>query len=155
MQSSEDSSDLHSFYNYFVSFSRKKLEEILKGKPLEEKAILQSNLNICIKNYAIVTEVAERLLSLRKNSKMLSNIKIEYKYHNQSTIEKAYFNSIDYVDRLYHGIRKDFMDALKLENSTQSFCFAEEDFNYMVESFMSNYSETVNEEYVPVLKIII
>ncbi|MCW1299347.1 MAG: hypothetical protein QXD02_03445, partial [Candidatus Parvarchaeum sp.] len=78
MQSSEDSSDLHSFYNYFVSFSRKKLEEILKGKPLEEKAILQSNLNICIKNYAIVTEVAERLLSLRKNSKMLSNIKIEY-----------------------------------------------------------------------------
>lgn len=86
---------------------------------------------------------------------MLSNIKIEYKYHNQSTIEKAYFNSIDYVDRLYHGIGKDFMDALKLENSTQSFCFAEEDFNYMVESFMSNYSETVNEEYVPVLKIII
>ncbi len=155
MQSGEDLSDLHGFYDYFVSFSRKRLEEILKDKPSEEKAILQSNLNICIKNYAIVTEVAERLLSLRKNSKMLSNVKIEYKYHNQSTIENAYFNSIDYVDRLYHGIGNDFMDALKLENSIQSFCFAEAEFNYMLESFMSNYSETVNKEYVPVLKIII
>lgn len=155
MQSSEDPSDLHDFYNYLVSFSRKRLEEILREKPLEERAILQSNLNTCIKNYGVITKLAEKLISLRKDNELLSNIKIEYKYHNQIAIENAYFNSIDYVDRIYHGIGNDFMDAIRLEESTRSLCLAEADFNYMMKSFMSNYSETVNKTYQPILKIII
>ena len=155
MQSIEETSDLHEFYNHFVSFSRKRLDELLKGKSFEEKEILESNLDICIKNYGIVTKLAERLFSLRKNNKMLSNIKTEYKYHNQSAIENAYFSSIDYVDRFYHSIGKDFMDEIKLENSAQSLRFAEEEFNYMMECFMLNYSEIVNKKYMPVLKIII
>jgi uncharacterized membrane protein YjjP (DUF1212 family) len=155
MQKSEHCSNLCSFYNYFVSFSRKRLEEILKEKPLEEKAVLESNLNTCIENYRIVTKVAEKLLSLRKDNKLLSNIKIEYKYHNQSTIENAYFNSIDYVDRIYHGIAEDFIEAINTENSLQSLYFAEVEFNYMMEGFMSSYSKVVNKRYVPILKIII
>ena len=155
MQSKEETSKLHEFYNYLVSFSRKRLEELLKGESSEERSILESNLNVCIKNYGIVTKLAERLLSLRKNEEMLSNIKIEYKYHDQRTIENAYFNSIDYVDKFYHGMGKDFIDAIKSENSMESFYFAENEFNYMMKSFMSNYSEVVNKVYIPVLKIII
>ena len=86
---------------------------------------------------------------------MLSKVKIEYKYHNQSAIEKAYFDSIDYIDRFYHGMGNDFIDAIKFKNSIQELYFAEEEFNYMIESFISNYSEVVNKLYVPVLKIII
>ncbi len=155
MQSIEETPDLHEFYNYFVSFSRKRLDEMLNGKSLEEKNLLKSNLDICIKNYGIVTKLAERLLSLRENGEMLSKLKIEYKYHNQSAIENAYFSSIDYVNRFYHSIGKDFMDEIKLENSVQSLCYAEEEFNYMMECFMLNYSEIVNKKYMPVLKIII
>ena len=42
-----------------------------------------------------------------------------------------------------------------MENSVQSLRFAEEEFNYMMECFMLNYSEIVNKKYMPVLKIII
>lgn len=155
MKNEENSSELYSFYNYFVSFSRKRLEELINEESFKENEVLESNLSICIENYKIVTKVAEGLLSLRKNSKMLSDIKIEYKYHNQIAIEKAYFNSIDYVDRIYHGMAEDFMNAIKIESSLQSFYFAEKEFNYLMESFMSNYSEIINGAYVPVLKIII
>jgi hypothetical protein len=155
MQSSKETSDLYEFYNHFVSLSRKRLDELLNGKSLKEKEVLESNLDICIKNYEIATKLAERLLSLRKNNEMLSKVKIEYKYHNQSAIEKAYFDSIDYIDRFYHGMGNDFIDAIKFKNSIQELYFAEEEFNYMIESFISNYSEVVNKLYVPVLKIII
>ncbi len=155
MQSTEETSNLHEFYNNFVSFSRKRLDEIIKEKSLEEKNILESNLNICIKNYGIVTKLAEKLLSLRKNNEMLSNLKIEYKYHDQRAIENAYLSSIAYVDSFYHSIGNDFIDAIKFGSSTKSLCFAETEFNYMMESFISNYSEIVNKAYVPVLKIII
>ncbi|MGC8533227.1 MAG: hypothetical protein ACP5MV_01180 [Candidatus Parvarchaeum sp.] len=155
MKNEESSSGLYSFYDYFVSFSRKRLEELINEDSFKEKEVLESNLGVCIENYEIVTKVAERLLSLRKNSKMLSNIKIEYKYHDQIAIEKAYFNSIDYVDRLYHGMAEDFMNAIKIESSLRSFYFAETEFNHMMKSFMSSYSEIVNGTYIPVLKIII
>jgi len=155
MKNKENSSELYSFYNYFVSFSRKRLEDIFDKGSLKENEVLESNLSVCIENYKIVTKVAERLLSLRKNSKMLSDIKTEYKYHNQIAIEKAYFDSIDYVDRIYHGMAEDFMNAVKIESSLQSFYFAEKEFNHMMKSFMSNYSEIVNGTYIPVLKIII
>lgn len=155
MRNDKNSSKLHDFYNSFVSVSRKELEKILKDKTLEDRSFLESNLNVCIKNYGIVTKLAEKLLDIDENDEMLSKLKIEYKYHNQRHIESAYLDSINYVNRLYHGIAADFIKALKNGNSVESACLAEAEFNYMLESFMSNYSETVNQTYLPVLKIII
>ncbi|MEM0142985.1 MAG: hypothetical protein QXL94_03410 [Candidatus Parvarchaeum sp.] len=155
MKNMRDFSELYDFYDNFISVSRKRLEEILKKETSKEKDIVKSNLDTCLKDYGLVTKLTDRLLKSKEDGKLLSNLEIEYKYHNKTVIENAYFNSIDYVNRIYHAIGEDFIKAIKENDSLQSIYLAEVEFHSMLESFISNYSEIVNKSYVPVLKIII
>ncbi len=145
-------------YDFFVSFasiSRKKLDTLLYGVDPFNAYALKMNLETCIKNYKIVTGIAERLLDLKSNRKMFDDLKTEYKYHNQKSLDNAYTNSINYIGRFYHGIAYDFLESLENGGSPDSIYSYEEEFNSMLEYFVSSYGEVKEGRYLPVLKIII
>lgn len=146
---------LQEFYNDFIYSSRKRLSSLLEDKNIEDVKFLKSNLEVCIKNYGLVTAISERLLSMRGDREMLSKLKIEYKYHDPGAIEKAYFNSIDYIERFYHGIAEDFIEKLNSKSSLTEIYNCEVEFNSMLYSFMHDYSQVVDSAYIPSLKVII
>ncbi|EFD92823.1 MAG: hypothetical protein BJBARM5_0498 [Candidatus Parvarchaeum acidophilus ARMAN-5] len=143
--------DIYTFYRDFVNKSRTTLETILKGSDDDYVKFLRKNLEICIKNYKIVRDVANKIVSMRDNSELIKNLKIEYKYHNQDMIDSAFKKAISYAERLYYGLGEDFIKNMNLSSSYNDIYDAECELNSMLSVFMSNYTEIRDKKYIPTL----